>query len=133
MLIPRSLVIGLTALALSACGSLSAPKQDTEQWKADWQDRTARWAEGASNGAQAMGATLSTAAHGISNGFDEPEADAFGSYPKGYAERVRGHLIRLEGVDPTARITFAMPHRGYMNQGIFQEMAVLGLDQRFVP
>jgi hypothetical protein len=114
----RTFVVGIAVLVLAGCSSLSAPPQDSERWKADWRDRASRWADGAGAGASAVGSSVKTAATGVAKGFDEPDPKGYGRYPKGYAEKVRRHLHRFEGIPEKASISLGKPEKGYMNQGI---------------
>jgi len=120
MVIYRTLLIATFAFGAIGCASLEAPTQDTESWKATWKQRAESFADGASRGAGAVGESLSVAAKGVAKGFDDPDAEAWGSYPKEYPRIIQTHLMRFEGLPKNASLRFGRPVKGYMNQGLFQ-------------
>ena len=61
---------------------------------------------------------LGTAYEGVREGFAEPDPEGFGAYPRGYAQIVRSHMIRFEGLPETAEFRFTRPVKSYSNKGI---------------
>ena len=114
----RSILVAALAAGSLGCTSLSAPAQDSDTWKAEWKDRAARWAEGAAEGADAAGDALTVAASGVANGFEDPDSEQFGAFPKGYPEHIRQHLVRFEGFGRDASYRFKKPVKGYMTKGL---------------
>ena len=117
---PHTFSVIVAAVALAACSSLSGPPQETDQWKAEWKGRASRWADGASRGASAVGSSLGTAVRGVRTGFEDPDEDGFGPYPRNYAQTIKSHLVRFEGIAPDASIRFGRPEKGYITQGILR-------------
>ncbi|MGH0028809.1 MAG: hypothetical protein ACQGVC_03390 [Myxococcota bacterium] len=115
---PPLLVAGVLAAALLGCTSIDGPTEDVDTWKESWKGRAVAVKDGAAAGAVAVGDSIGTAYTGIRDGFEDPEADAFGPAPKRYAERIRKHMIRFEDVPRDASFQFGAPERGYMNAGI---------------
>jgi hypothetical protein len=120
MVSPHTFSVILATLSLVGCSSLSGPPQETDQWKREWKGRAARWAGGASRGASAVGSSLGTAVKGVRTGFEDPDAGAFGPYPRDYMDQIRSHLLRFEGVPPDASMRFGRPEKGYISQGILR-------------
>ena len=119
MVIHRTFIlVSLACLALG-CASLEAPKEDTESWKSTWKNRASKVAEGTATGAKVVGESLSVAAHGVAKGFDDPDEQAFGAYPKRYPNIIQNHLVRFEGIPSKASLRFSRPVKGYMNRGLF--------------
>lgn len=112
----RSPLLAFACAAALGCTSLDAPTQDTESWKATWKERAGAMADGA----RRVGHSLATAADGVTQGFDDPDAAAFGAYPRDSPRIIQAHLMRFEGLPPEASLRFARPVRGYINQGLFQ-------------
>ena len=110
----------LAALAALGCTSLSGPPQETDQWKEEWKGRASRWAGGASRGASAVGSSLGTAAQGVRTGFEDPDSEGFGPYPRNYRDTIRSHLLRFERLPTDASIRFGRPEKGYISQGILR-------------
>jgi hypothetical protein len=125
MVSPHTFSVILATIALFGCSSLSGPPQETDQWKADWKGRAARWAGGASRGASAVGSSLGTAVQGVRTGFEDPDAEGFGPYPRDYREAIRSHLLRFESISADASIRFGRPEKGYITQGILRGGAVV--------
>jgi hypothetical protein len=120
MVMYRTLLIVTLACGAFGCASLEAPIEETESWKASWKQRAENFADGASRGAGAVGETLTVAAKGVAKGFDDPDAEAWGAYPKEYPRIIQTHLRRFEGLPKNASLRFGRPVKGYMNQGLFQ-------------
>ena len=120
MVSPHTFSVTFATLALVGCSSLSGPPQDTDQWKAEWKGRASRWADGASRGATAVGSSLGTAVQGVRTGFEDPDQDGFGPYPRDYTRAIRSHLLRFEGIPRDASIRFGKPEKGYITQGILR-------------
>jgi hypothetical protein len=120
MLMYRTLLITVFSSFAFACTSLEAPIEDSESWKETWKERATNFADGASQGAGAVGESLTVAAKGVAKGFDDPDAEAWGGYPNEYPKRIQTHLYRFEGLPKNASLRFGRPMKGYMNQGLFQ-------------
>ena len=112
------LVCASLCAASLACTSIDGPTEDVETWRESWKGRAVAVKDGAAAGAEAVGESLGTAYTGLRDGFEEPTSDAFGRSPRNYAERIRKHMIRFEGVPDDASFQFGKPERGYMNAGI---------------
>lgn len=116
------LCLALAALLQSACATYSAPAQESDDWAHEWKERASNAAEGAAKGAtvagEAVGDAMGTAYHGVTHGFEDPDASAYGRYPKNYADAIRKHMIHFKGVPADASFTFGKPEKGYMNKGI---------------
>ena len=119
---PRSplafLAAWLLCLGPLACTSIDGPTSDVDEWKKDWSTRATAVKDGAAAGAQAVGRSMGTAYRGVREGFEEPDASAYGPYPKGYADAIRRHMLRFEGVPKEASFRFGKPEKAYMNAGI---------------
>ena len=68
-------------------------------------------------GAEAVGESVDTAYQGVKNGFEDPENEAYGPYPRDYASTIRKHMRRFEGVKETASFQFAQAREGLSEQG----------------
>ena len=116
----RSALLTLACAAALGCASIDAPAQDSESWKSTWKERASAMADGAAAGAKAVGSSFSTAASGVAKGFDDPDSEAFGAYPRDYPRIIQTHLLRFEDIPRKASLRFARPVRGYINKGLFQ-------------
>ncbi len=68
-----------------------------------------------------IGEAAGTAVHGLTHGFEEPEAeDDYGRPPVDYPAPVRHHFLRFLGVSEQASFRFGRPVRGTMNKGILR-------------
>jgi hypothetical protein len=115
----RMLALLLIATGLGpACSSIDGPSSDVDTWKEDWKNRAVAVKDGAARGAEVVGDSLGTAYQGVRDGFEEPGTEAYGPYPKAYAEAIRRHMLRFEGIPDDASFQFGKPERGYMNDGI---------------
>lgn len=103
---------------LFACTSIEGPTADVDTWKQGWKDRAGAVADGAERGAVAVGDSLGTAYQGVRDGFQEPDAHAYGPYPKDYAAQIKHHMQRFEGVPDDASFQFGRPVQAYTNKGI---------------
>lgn len=112
------LPLGLALLGLPGCTSIDGPTRNVDQWKKHWSKRATEVKDGAARGAEAVGDSLGTAYRGVRDGFEDPRKGAYGPYPKGYAEAIRSHMLRFEGVPQDASFRFGKPERGYINRGI---------------
>lgn len=114
-----SLLAALTMLAIG-CTTIDGPTEDVDTWKSSWKERAVAVKDGAATGAVVVGESIGTAYTGIRDGFEEPAPDAWGRPPSRYAERIRKHMIRFEGVSQKASFKFGKPEKGYMNAGILE-------------
>jgi len=114
---PLQLLVVLTWLGL-ACSSTGGPSSKVDTLKQEWTNGSMAVKDGAARGAEAVGESLGTAYRGVRDGYEEPGADGYGPYPKGYAELIRRHMLRFEGVPGDASFEFRKPEQGYLNDGI---------------
>lgn len=114
----RAARVVLGCALLAGCTSLEGPTANVDTWKSTWKDRASAVAGGAADGAEAVGDSLGTAYEGVREGFAEPDPEGFGAYPRGYAQIVRSHMIRFEGLSETAEFRFTRPVKSYSNKGI---------------
>lgn len=112
------LPVWLCLLTLAGCTSIDGPTADVDEWKSGWKDRAVAVKDGAAAGASAVGESLGTAYEGVRSGFEEPDPEAYGPYPKGFAGRIKRHMVRFEDVPDDATFEFGRPERGYSNRGI---------------
>ena len=68
--------------------------------------------------AEAVGESVDTAYRGVRKGFEPPENNAYGPYPQDYANTIRKHMLRFEGVTGAASSQFGKPGGGYLNKGL---------------
>ncbi len=111
------LLLGLL-LGTQGCTSIDGPTEDVDSWKTSWKNRAVAVKDGAAAGAAATGRAMGTAYSGIRDGFEEPTADAYGPYPKGFADAIRRHMLRFEGTPKDASFRFGKPEKAFMNAGI---------------
>jgi len=120
----RKLALLLAVSMVCSCSSVHdpvAPKAPEEaEWKKEMKEGGRKVAAVTVRGAEVVGDSVGTAYHGVKNGFEEPELQAFGPYPRDYASTIRKHMLRFEGVKETASFQFAKPVKGYLNKGILR-------------
>ena len=83
-----------------------------------WREAAGKIGDRAARGAAAVGSTLGAAYEGVTDGFDQPEDDAFGRYPSHYAEEIRKHFERFLDMPTRANYELGKPVKGYINKGI---------------
>jgi hypothetical protein len=110
----------LACSLLCACTSLEGTTADTDTWTSEVKQGTQKVAESTARGARAVGRSIGTAYHGVSHGFEDPSARAYGPYPRNYVATIRKHMIRFEGVDEKASFSFGKPVRAYVNKGLLR-------------
>jgi len=116
---PRSPAAHLAWLALAlGCANYSQPAADKQQWSDSVRQGAGQAAELTADGARAAGKAVKVAVTGVRKGFDEPDPKAYGSFPAGYAGRIRHHMQHFGGVSPEASFQFGKPARGYLNAGL---------------
>ena len=113
-----SLLAATLALLATGCTTIDGPTEDVDTWKSNWKGRAVAVKDGAAAGAEVVGESIGTAYTGIREGFEDPAANGFGKPPVRYAERIRKHMIRFEGVPEKASFKFGKPEKAYMNAGI---------------
>jgi hypothetical protein len=116
--LPILLLAWLSLPGALGCTSIDGPASDVDEWKGEWRQRAVRLRDGASAGATAVGDSIGTAYRGVRGGFEDPQERGFGPYPKGFADAIRRHMLRFEGVGNQASFQFGKPERAYMNRGI---------------
>jgi hypothetical protein len=119
----RTCLLVLAASLLCACASGEGEHSNGAKWtelKADTRKAASATARGAEATADAIGDSVGTAYRGVKNGYQAPENDAYGSYPRDYVKTIRKHMLRFEGVKETARFRFGKPVRAYLNKGLFR-------------
>ena len=112
------LVAPLLLLGTQGCTSIDGPTEDVDSWKSSWKNRAVAVKDGAAAGAAATGRAMGTAYQGVRDGFEEPDAKAYGPYPKGFADTIRRHMLRFEGTPKEASFRFGKPEKAYMNDCI---------------
>jgi hypothetical protein len=123
-----SLRVLAAVLALGGCVSAPPPGEPAEDWRGDAARAASRAADAAGragaatwSAARDAGAGMKVAAHGVSNGFAEPGAGAdYGRPPRGYADLIRKHFLRVMRVPDSASFRFGRPQKGYMNEGLLR-------------
>jgi hypothetical protein len=118
---PRCLLPLLASLLLllgAGCTSIDGPTEDVDEWEDGWKERAVKVKDGAAAGASAVGESIGTAYKGVRDGFEEPNPNGYGPYPKGYAAAIRRHMLRFEGVPEEATFQFGKPERAWINDGI---------------
>ena len=105
---------------LCACTSLEGPTADTDTWTSEVKAGTQKVAATTARGARAVGRSIGTAYHGVSHGFQDPSASAYGRYPRNYVAVIRKHMTRFQGVDEKASFEFGKPVRSYLNKGLLR-------------
>jgi hypothetical protein len=118
MVIVRTLALLIAASVLSACSSFEGTASHVETLTTGVKEGGQKVASSTARGAKAVGKSVGTAYHGVTNGFQDPESKAFGPYPDDYLNTIRKHMMRFEGVKETASFYFDRPVRGYVNQGL---------------
>ena len=119
-MIVRTLACTAALLCLCACTSLEGTTADTETWTSEVKAGTQKVAAATARGAKAVGSSIGTAYRGVSNGFEDPAAKAYGPFPRNYVAVIRKHMIRFEGIDPSSGFEFGQPVRAYLNKGLFR-------------
>ena len=116
----RTILPLVAACLLCACTSLEGSTADTETWSSEVKQGAATVGRATARGAEAVGDSIGTAYHGVTNGFEDPANAAYGPYPKDYVKTIRKHMLRFEGVPDTASFRFGQPQRGYLNKGLLR-------------
>src|SRR5262245_63187862 len=113
-----ALLLALSLLVLASCTSFEAANSNVGALTTEMKEGSQKVASATARGAEAVGESVGTAYRGVKNGFQEPDADAYGPYPKDYASTIRRHMLRFEGVEETASFQFGKPVRSYLNKGL---------------
>jgi hypothetical protein len=120
MVILRTILPQIAALLLCACTSLEGTTADNATWTSEMKHGASRVASATARGAEAVGDSLGTAYHGVTNGFEDPADKAYGPYPRDYVMTIRKHMLRFQGVPATASFQFGKPVRSYLNKGLLR-------------
>jgi hypothetical protein len=107
--------IGAAALG---CATYSEPALESEHWAEDVKSQASRAADATARGAAAASEAMGTAYQGVRNGFQPPDADGYGAFPRDHAAAIRRHMQHFENVPATASFRFGRPEKGYVNKGV---------------
>ena len=110
----------LLCACLCACTSLEGTTADTDTWTSEVKEGTQKVADATARGAKAVGRSIGTAYHGVTNGFEDPASSAYGPAPRNYVAVIRKHMFRFQGVDEKASFSFGKPVRAYLNKGLLR-------------
>jgi len=120
MVIVRTLLVAAFALLVCACTSLEGTTADTTTWTQEVAQGGKKVASATARGAVAVGNSVGTAYRGVTNGFEDPADKAYGPFPHNYVTVIRKHMLRFQGVDPSASFKFGKPVRSYLNKGLLR-------------
>ena len=118
---PLLCVLGAAALG---CATYSEPALQPEHWAQEVKSQTSRAADATARSAAAAGQAMGTAYQGVRNGFQPPDANGYGSFPRDYAAAIRRHLQHFENISKSASIRFGRPEKGFLNEGVLVGGAV---------
>jgi hypothetical protein len=121
------LVCVLAAFALG-CATYSQPAAEPAAWAAEVRgtvkQTAARTAKVTARSTAAASEAMGVAYHGVKNGFEDPDAAAYGAYPRDFATAIRKHMQHFLGVPAHASFQFGKPEKGYLNKGLLLGGAV---------
>jgi hypothetical protein len=112
------------AAAALGCASYSEPALEAEHWAQEVKSQTSRAAGATARGAVVAGQAMGTAYQGVRNGFQPPDPNGYGSFPRDYAAAIRRHMQHFENIPASASIRFTRPEKGYLNEGVLVGGAV---------
>lgn len=118
MVIVRTLVLLTAASLLSSCISLEGAVSRLESVGTGMKEDGQTVASATVRGAEVVGESVGTSYRGVRDGFQEPDDTAYGPYPRDYANTIRKHMLRFEGVKQPASFVFGEPVKSYLNKGL---------------